>query len=110
MKYAIILNDEGFAVIEARPAGFLRSRADVREVAAARWADVTDIRVAGDGLRVYFHVQVAGAGKVEVHEDMVGWEPFLAAAQKELPGFRKDWFELASSSPAQHPVFNRPGG
>ena len=107
MKYTILLKDGGFAITDAQPIGFFQSsRAEARELASARWASVLRVvavkRASSAVEQFCFDVQVEDGRRIEVHEDMIGWDAFISAATKELAGFRRDWWE-----PSFHVIFER---
>ena len=88
-------------VVVATAADFALLRG-ARLVATGLWTDVAAVRawkrdeITTDQICVV--LTLSGGGEFVVHEDVIGWEDFLEAAERALPGMRRfrEWFPEVS--------------
>ena len=90
----IVASGEDFAVMRG-----------TRPVGSARWDDVVRVRAyKRDDLTVdtiCLDIEVRDGGRWSLNEEAPGWEDFLEAAERALPGMRPfaTWFASVSRPP-----------
>ena len=98
-RFAILLDDGEFSVVEKRAAG-VPNRGELRHLGSMRWNEVA--RILTFLRQGYFdllcaEIVRADESRIEINEEMIGWEEFMRDAQVALPGFRANWREVAGN-------------
>jgi hypothetical protein len=92
---ALVHDRQGFAVVD-----------DQGRAAKWPWANVIRAEVSKRDLLttdlVCLSLELAGGSSVEVHEELEGWQSFVASLPENLPGFPviEHWFSTVT-----HPAF-----